>query len=192
MKNSIKIAALLLAFTAFTLLAKAQSTSNTSTGVILSAGVESGISTGNFNHDYRWNIGGSLQADFPVANSFYFTVNAGYLNFDGKSNIENTGISAPNIRLLPAMAGIKYFPITGFYVQADAGAGFALNKSDAGFTKTAAFLYAPQVGLQLPVGGLNYIDAGIRYEGTTKYNSDIENSKINFFELRVAYAFGTK
>jgi hypothetical protein len=194
MKNSIKISTLLLAFTALTLSVKAQSNSSSSasTGVIFSAGVESGISSGNFNNAYRWNVGGSLQADIPVANKFYATVNAGYLNFNGKNNVEGTAFSAPNIRLLPVMAGLKYFPINNFYIQGDAGAGFALNKSDVGFTKTAAFLYAPQVGVQFSVGGQNYIDAGIRYEATTKFISNVDDSKINFFELRVAYAFGIK
>ena len=194
MKNSIKISALLLALSAFTLSVKAQTTSSpaTSTGVIFSAGAESGISTGNFHNAYRWNIGGSLQADIPVASSFYATVNAGYLNFFGKNNIEGTGFSAPDIHLLPAMAGLKYFPVSFFYLQAQAGAAFALNKSDIGFTRTAAFLYAPQVGVQFNVGGQNYIDAGIKYEGTTKFASNAQDSKINFVELRVAYAFGVK
>ncbi len=192
MKNSIKTCTLLLAFIGLSLAVNAQTgatTASSATGIIYSVGVESGISSGNFNNSYRWNIGGSIQADIPVADQFYATVNAGYLNFNGKDNINGSGFSAPNIRLLPVMAGLKFFPIKVFYVQADAGAGFALNKTETGFTKTAAFLYAPQVGVLLNVGGKNYIDAGVRYEATTKYDSSVENSKINFFELRIAYAF---
>jgi hypothetical protein len=154
MKNSIKTATLLLTLLAISLGVRAQSTSGTTAnGIIYSAGVESGISAGNFNTAYRWNVGGSLQADIPVASQFYANINAGYLNFSGKNNIEGTGISAPNIRLLPAVAGLKYFPISIFYVQADAGAAFILNKGDLGYTKTVAFLYAPGVGARFPVGG---------------------------------------
>ena len=90
------------------------------------------------------------------------------------------------------MAGLKFFPVSIFYIQADAGAAFILNKGDLGYTKTAAFLYAPGVGVRFLVGGSNYIDAGVKYEGTTKYVSDVQDSKINFFELRIAYAFGIK
>jgi hypothetical protein len=36
------------------------------------------------------------------------------------------------------------------------------------------------------------LDAGVRYEATGKFKSDIDDSKVNFFGLRVAYAFDTK
>ena len=191
MKTTIKFLYPVLLLMILSFSAKSQTTaSSKSGGIIYSAGVETGISSGNFNNAYRWNVGGSVQADIPVASQFYATVNAGYLNFNGKDNVEGTGLSAPNIRLVPVMAGLKFFPVSNFYIQADAGAGFALNKTDVGFTKTAAFLYTPQIGIQLPVGGGSYVDAGIRYEATTKFVSDVEDSKINFFGLRVAYAFG--
>lgn len=191
MKSFTKIYVFAIALAALSTGVKAQSTSGPK-GILYSVGVESGISSGNFNSAYRWNIGGSVQADIPVADNLYATVNAGYLNFTGKNNINGTNVSAHDIRLLPAMAGFKYFPIANWYVQADAGAGFALNKKDLGYTKTVAFLYTPQIGVLLNVGGNNYIDAGVRYEATSKYISSNENSKINFFELRVAYAFDGK
>jgi len=193
MKNAFKISTLLLVLLTISFGLHAQSNSTkTAGGIIYSAGLETGISSGNFNTAYRWNIGGSLQADIPVASQFYINVNAGYLNFTGKDNIHGTGVSAPNIRLLPATAGLKYFPISIFYVQADAGAAFILNKNDLGYSKTAAFLYSPGIGARIPIGGSSSIDAGIKYEGTGKYVTDVEDSKINFFELRVAYAFSLK
>ena len=200
MKNSIKISALVLAFAGFALGAKAQTTttstpatkSTTSNGVILSAGVDAGIPTGKLNNAYNWNIGGSVQADIPVIqHQLFVTVNAGYNSIQGKNNINGTGLSATNIQLLPVKAGLKYFPISNFYVQGDAGAAFALNKSNVGFDKSAAFVYAPQIGVQFPLGGKSYIDAGVRYEGTTKFNSATDE-KVNFIGLRVAYAFDTK
>jgi len=48
------------------------------------------------------------------------------------------------------------------------------------------------LGYQFPLGGKSYLDAGVRYEASTKFNSAIDNSKVNFFGLRVAYAFDTK
>jgi len=197
MKTTIKNTIGILALSLFSLGVSAQSTTTTnsnsaSTGIIWSAGVNGGLSTGNFKDSHKWSLGGSLQADIPVAKQFYLTVNAGYDNFYGKSNYEGTGISAPDIHLLPAMAGIKFFPIPMLYLQADAGAGFLLNKDDLGYNKTAAFLYAPEIGLQFPIGGKSYIDAGVKYEGTTKFESGDTNSKINTLGLRIAYAFGTK
>ena len=195
MKSTLKISAIALAFAAFAFSAKAQTTtpSTTSTttagGVRFSIGVDAGIPTGKLSDSYNWNIGGSVQADIPVANNLFVTVNAGYNSIQGKSNIDGSGFSATNIQLLPVKAGLKYFPIGNFYVQAEAGAAFALNKSDEDFNKTAAFVYAPQVGYQFKLGGKNYIDAGVRYEASTKFNSNVDDSKVNFFGLRVAYGF---
>ncbi|MDB4918679.1 outer membrane beta-barrel protein [Mucilaginibacter sp.] len=203
MKSTLKISALILAFAGLTLGAKAQTstttttkTSTSSNGVILSVGVDAGIPTGKLSDSYNWNIGGSVQADIPVAQNLFVTVNAGYNSIQGKNNITvvNPGgtatFDAANIQLLPVKAGLKYFVVPNFYVQGEAGAAFALNKSDVGFDKSAAFVYAPQVGYQFPLGGKSYLDAGVRYEASTKFNSNIDNSKVNFFGLRVAYAFG--
>ena len=197
MKTTFKISALVLAFAGLTLGAKAQTTTGTtktttSNGVILSVGVDAGIPTGNLSNNYNWSLGGSVQADIPVIqNQLFVTVNAGYNNIFGKNNIDGTGLDATNIQLLPVKAGLKLFPVSHFYIQGEAGAAFLLNKSDLGDDKSAAFLYAPQIGYQFPLGGKSYLDAGIRYEGTTKFSS-VYNDKVNFFGLRVAYAFDTK
>ena len=200
MKNSFKISALVLAFAGFALGAKAQTTTTTtsktttSNGVILSVGVDGGIPTGKLNDSYNWNLGGSIQADIPVIqHQLFVTVNAGYDNFFGKKNIDGVqGADVTNIQLLPVKAGLKFFPISNFYIQGEAGAAFSLNKSDLNFDKSAAFVYAPQIGVQFPLGGKSYIDAGVRYEATTKFISTNDDSKVNFIGLRVAYAFDTK
>jgi hypothetical protein len=199
MKSTLKISALILAFAGLTLGAKAQTattatkSTTSSNGVILSVGVDAGIPTGNLSNAYNWNLGGSVQADIPiVTKTLFVTVNAGYNNIFGKDNAYNTGIKAPNIELLPVKAGLKYFPISNFYVQGEAGAAFALNKSTVGYTNAAAFVYAPQIGVQFPLGGKSFIDAGVRYEASSKFTSTVANSNVNFLGLRVAYAFDTK
>jgi len=198
MKSSLKISVLAVAFAGFAFGAKAQTTSATSkstssNGVILSIGADAGIPTGNLNNSYDWNLGGSVQADIPVVqHQLFVTVNAGYNNFFGKTNIAGTGLDATNIQLLPVKAGLKFFPVANFYIQGEAGAAFSLNKADLGFDNSAAFVYAPQIGVQFPLGGKSYLDAGVRYEATTKFNSNIDGSTVNFVGLRVAYAFDTK
>ena len=197
MKSTLKISALILAFAGLTLGAKAQTSTTTSTktstssnGVILSIGVDAGIPTGKLSDSYNWNIGGSVQADIPVAQNLFATINAGYNSIQGKKNIAGSGLDATNIQLLPVKAGLKYFVVPHFYVQGEAGAAFLLNKSDFGDNKSAAFIYAPQVCYQFPLGGKSYLDAGVRYEASTKFSSTADDSKVNFFGLRVAYAFG--
>jgi hypothetical protein len=193
MKNLFKISAVALAFAAFTFSAKAQTTSpastssNSSNGVRLSIGVDAGLPTGNISNYYDWNIGGSVQADIPVvSNKLFVTVNAGYDNYIAKTI---DGVKGTNIQLLPVKAGLKYFIVDGFYVQGEAGAAFALNKNDVGFNESAAFIYAPQVGYQFNIGGKNFIDAGVRYQGSTDFVSNNSNSQVNFVGLRVAYGF---
>jgi hypothetical protein len=201
MKNVFKISTIALAFAVSAISAKAQTTSPASTtsssdGVKFSIGVDAGLPTGDFSNVYKWNIGGSVQADIPVvAKQLYVTVNAGYDNFFGKNiSVVNPGggegtFAEPNIQLLPVKAGLKFFPVGGFYIQGDAGAAFALNKSDVGFDKSAAFIWAPQVGYQFNVGGNSFIDAGVRYQGSTDFVSNDNSSQIHFVGLRVAYGF---
>lgn len=198
MKSTLKISALVVAFAGFAMGAKAQTTSATNTnsaspnGIVLSIGADGGIPTGNLSNGYNWNIGGSVQADFPVAPQLFVTVNAGYNSIQGKDNAFGSGLTATNIQLLPVKAGLKFFPVSHFYVQGEAGAAFALNKNDVGFGNGEAFIYAPQVGYQFPLGGKSFIDAGVRYEGSTDFTSNNSNTQVNFFALRLAYAFGTK
>lgn len=201
MKNVFKISAIALAFAVSAVAAKAQTTpastaASSSNGVKFSVGVDAGLPTGNFSNNYNWNLGGSVQADIPViSKQLYVTVNAGYDNFFGKKDVSvatPNGIvtgDVTNIQLLPVKAGLKFFPVGGFYIQGEAGAAFALNKSDVGFDKSAAFIWAPQVGYQFNIGGNNYIDAGVRYQGSTDFVSNDSNSKLNFVGLRVAYGF---
>src|ERR1700759_2866605 len=154
MKNVFKISALALAFAASAFTVKAQTTSPASTtsssnGVKFSIGVDAGLPTGNISNYYNWNLGGSVQADIPViAKQLYVTVNAGYDNFFGKnfgsvpdasSTTGSVDVKEPNIQLLPVKAGLKFFPVGGFYIQGEAVAAFLLNKSDVGDKKAAAF-----------------------------------------------------
>jgi len=199
MKSTFKITILAAAFAGFAFGAKAQTapasttTSNTSNGVVLSVGVDAGLPTGNLSNGYNWNIGGSVQADIPVLpQQLFVTVNAGFNDLQGKSNAYGTGLTATDIQLLPVKAGLKWFPVSHFYIQGEAGAAFALNKSSVGFDNSAAFIYAPQIGYQFPLGGKNYIDAGVRYEGSTDFNSGNTDSQVHFVALRLAYAFGLK
>jgi hypothetical protein len=201
MKSTLKISAIALVFAAFTFSAKAQTTTTstsatTANGVRFSIGVDAGLPTGSLSNGYNWNLGGSVQADIPViSNQLFVTVNAGYNNFFGKDiTAANPGgaaatVTEPNIELLPVKAGLKFFPVSNFYIQGEAGAAFALNKSNVGFTNSAAFIYAPQIGYQFQLGGGNFIDAGVRYEASTKFVSDVDDSKVNFVGLRVAYGF---
>lgn len=187
MKTTLKISALALVLAAFSFGAKAQTTTTTTTnsGIKLSIGVDAGIPVGSFNDYYNWNLGGTIQADFPIAKQLFVTVNAGYDNFFGKT-INNVDVT--NIQLIPVKAGLKYFVFQNLYVQGEAGASFVANKSDIGAQKSTLFAYAPQVGVQFPISNKSFIDAGIRFDGNSSY---VDNGKsLNVIGLRLAYGFG--
>lgn len=191
MKN-LKITAIVLALAGFTLGAKAQSnpTSSKTTGIRYSVGVDAGLPTGNLSDAYNWNLGGSLQADIPVASQLFVTVNAGYNNFFGKDvTVAGVTVSNPNIQLLPVKAGLKFFPVSNFYVQGEAGATFLLNKSDIAANNSTVFTYAPQIGYQFSLAGNSFLDAGVRFENTTKLNNNFDDYKLHFVSLRLAYGF---
>ena len=196
MKTSIKLSVLTLALSSiFTLSTKAQTTTTTApassatrSGIILSVGPDGGVPVGSLHNSYNWNLGGSLQADFPIyKNQLYVTVNAGFDNFFAKTN-DVTGIKGSDLQLIPVKAGLKFYPVGNFYIQGEAGASFVADKNKVGADKSTAFVYAPQVGALIGLGGRNYLDIGARFEGNTKFYN--EGSSANFLALRVAYAFG--
>jgi hypothetical protein len=188
MKNSIKISVVLLALSS--LLSQRLSAQSTSTsepygsGIRLSVGADAGLPVGSLKHNYDWSLGGSVQGDFPIVkDALYATLNGGYQNFFAKNSS-----NANDLHLIPVKAGLKYFPISYFYLQGEAGVSFITNKHEIDADKSSAFVYAPQVGVLLNVGGKNYVDAGVRFEGNTKFYDGGKSN--NFFALRVAYSFG--
>jgi hypothetical protein len=70
-------------------------------------------------------------------------------------------------------------------LQNQSGAAFVLNRPDLGFDKSAAFVYARKEGFLFPLRGKSFIDAGFRYEANAKFNSTVDNCKVNFFGLRI-------
>jgi hypothetical protein len=184
MKNQFKKFTVVLAVVASVVVsfnAKAQRAA----GIRYSLGVEAGIPVGALSDNYKWNLGGSIQADAPIYKDLlYVTLNAGYNNIFAEKRAAGT---AEDIHLIPVKAGIKYFPVANFYVHGEAGVAFITAKHTLA-NKSAAFVYAPQLGYLIPLGGSSFLDAGVRFEGNTKFYDQGKSS--NFLGLRVAYAFG--
>lgn len=165
--------------------ANAQS-KNERPGLILSAGPEAGIPVGNWNNYYKWSLGGSVQADLAVIKkTLYVNLNAGYTNV-----FADYTTSANDYQLIPVKAGLKYFPVSklNLYVQGQAGVTFITNSTTPFNNKSAAFVYSPQIGYLIPLGKGNYLDAGVKFEGNSKFVDGGESS--NLLGIRVAYAFG--
>lgn len=188
MKNSIKTSIVATAlFTFFGLHSFGQTTTPKSesygSGIRLSVGADGGIPVGSLNTGYNWSLGGSVQGDFPILkDQLYATLNGGYNTIFAGSQY-----NIPDIHLIPVKAGLKYFIVKQVYVQGEAGVSFLTDRNSLNANKSAAFVYAPQAGVLLNVGGKNYIDAGFRFESNQKFFDGGTTS--NFLAVRVAYAF---
>ncbi|MFA6083455.1 outer membrane beta-barrel protein [Mucilaginibacter sp.] len=186
LKNTFILIALL---SGLSIAAKAQDTTRRvktesyGSGILLSAGVEAGLPVGHLHDNYNWSFGGSLEGDFPILkNQLYATLNAGYTNIH-----HNNDSRLKDIQEIPVMAGMKYFPISRFYIQGQAGASFLTDHSDLNADKSTTFVYAPQIGTLINLGKSSYLDAGVKFEGNTKFYDNGKSN--NFIGLRVAYAF---
>jgi hypothetical protein len=70
---------------------------------------------------------------------------------------------------IPVKGGMKCFPLKFLYIEGEAGASFITDKNSLGYDKSGVFVYAPQAGVLLNVGGKNHIDAGFKFEGNSKF-----------------------
>ena len=157
---------------------------NSGSGILMSIGPIAGIPVGSLHDHYNFILGGSAAVDFPIIKEqLYAIVGAGYLNIFSKSQY-----NVPDVNLIPAKAGFKYFPVKFFYLQGTAGATFVTNKAALGYSKTAAFDFSPQAGVVLNLSGKNYIDAGFLYDRTSSFVDGGNSGSV--IGIRVAYAFG--
>ena len=159
-------------------------------GLKLSAGVTGAISTGDFNDRHKWGLGGYLQADLPISGGLHGVLSAAFINFFGKDTMRNNSRhSVADAQFLPVKAGLKYYVFSIVYVQADAGVSFVLNKDKQKYSRSAAFIYAPQAGISLPVTARNNLDIAVAYDRSSEFVHNVKGSKVDYFSLKVGFQF---
>lgn len=141
---------------------------NAQSPIKFSAGAEVHLPVGDWSDFYSVGYGASLQGDYSLDEQLALTLNAGYLNFSGKNNVDNWGV-------IPVMGGIKYTFQGNVFASAQLGASFG-TESGSG----TAFTYAPGIGYKFSPN----FDALIKYTGWSK-NSNTNGS----VGLRLAYTF---
>jgi hypothetical protein len=143
-----------------------------------------------------YSFGGGLTAhvDVPIVSSMYITASAGYISFLKSGNASNSqqaieGVPTPNFNTIPLKLGYKFIIGNRFYVNAEAGETILANKKDLYAPYGNSFTWSPSIGLLMPFKKHHhqYIDANFRYESTESFYYD--NTRNNFWSLRVAYAF---
>jgi hypothetical protein len=186
MKKTIKVGIAALCLIMGLAMGTQAQTKNERPALILSAGPEAGIPVGNWNDYYNWSLGGSVQADLAIIKkTLYVNLNAGYNNVFAK---DIAGVN--DLQLIPVKLGLRYYPVNklNLYVQGQAGVTFITNSTSPFNDKSAAFVYSPQIGYLIHLSKGSYLDAGVKFEGNSKFVENGESS--NLIGLRVAYAFG--
>jgi len=175
---------LLLAASSFSAMAQDKKEEKPAVKTRLSGGLEAGLPLGDLSKSHDYTLGAALQVEVPVSSDkLYVTGNAGYAHFVGKSAV-------PDLNVVPVKAGLRVYPSDKFYLGADAGASFLVNKEIANGDKSAAFVYAPNAGYVFNLGGKSHLDTGVRFESTSKFHD--AGKALNVLALRVAYAFNLK
>ena len=139
----------------------------------LGVGLNVGAPTGNSGDVYSLTLGGDLKLQRDITESLSGTLTTGYTNFFVKDKFKNI---LTDLGYVPLKAGLKLFPTKGFYISAEVGAGFGVQKNSG-----TGFLYSPGVGMAF---AKNY-DISARYEAVNFKN----NSTLSQVALRIAYAF---
>lgn len=156
----------------------------------LSVGPEIGLPVGTLSDRYDWSLGGSVELEYLFDNGLGLTFNTGFYNLfaDSKGYDLNGKKFKDDLQMLSIKLGLKYFVYEGLFIQGEAGASFLLNKSDGGYDKSTAFIYAPQIGYRFVLANNQYIDTGVKWMGSTKYSEHGKSN--NMMALRLAYGFG--
>jgi hypothetical protein len=158
-----------------------------------SIGANAGIPTGKLSDTHTIAFGGYLQETIPVYKALHVTINAGYTKFKGKSNVGDLSpneniIDYPDIDMLAAKAGLRYFFHPGIFLQVDAGIAYVLNSPQTSYDAAKAFIYSPQIGVELPVSKKRVIDISIKYEATNPYGGAYRGN-VNNIGISIAYGF---
>lgn len=129
--------------------------------VVWSIGIEPSVPFGNFSNFSGFGLGGSLQTEFLTSKKLGITINAGYLDYFGKSA---DTIKYSDFKYWPIMGGLKYYMSGNSYLHAQAGPGFGSNGLGT------SFWYGAGVGFKLSKA----LDAELRYMGWKQ--NEVSNS----------------
>ncbi|MET4082828.1 hypothetical protein ABIB40_002792 [Pedobacter sp. UYP30] len=143
-------------------------------GMAFKVGV--GVSGGIFSKQSQFKnaYGADLRLQYDLTKSVAITASGGYTKLLGRDN-------SADVDFIPVIGGVKVFAIQRFYLQGNAGAGFAIQTG----AKTN-FIYGGGVGYEWKNG----LELGARYEGYTNDSaSSTYFSKMEQYALRLGYNF---
>ncbi|MEJ7558750.1 MAG: outer membrane beta-barrel protein [Pedobacter sp.] len=141
-------------------------------------GLDFAFPLGNFGSNVNYGVGPSALFQRPINKNLNFTVNVGYLRFNGDPVFANIKYREG---FIPIKAGLRYF--LSEYIYGSAEAGVVISSANGNGSGTA-LAYSPTLGVEFPVSNKGSVDAGIRYEGWSR-----SNGTRSFIGLRAGYNF---
>nr|WP_294940785.1 hypothetical protein [uncultured Mucilaginibacter sp.] len=156
-----------------------------------SLGPDIGKTTGTLANTHSAMFGGAVQVGLPLNKKLYFTIAGGYNYFLGKRQSVAQPPNIPQVNYIgvksvPAKLGLKYYLNPLWFAQGEIGAAFFSGTPRSSYEAGTAFVYSPQIGLELPAGKQHFI-ASLRYQSTFPMaNSAI---KVSFLGLHAGFAF---
>jgi len=160
-------------------------------GTQFNIGADAGVVTGTLANTHIAIFGGSVRVGLPFSKRLYFTIDGGYNYFLGKqqSPAQPPNYPASNyigVKSVQAKLGLKYYLSPMWFAQGEAGAAFFSGTPRTSYEPGTAFIYSPQIGMELPVGSHRFI-ASLRYQSTfPKGNSAV---KVSFLGLHAGFGF---
>lgn len=124
----------------------------TSKSFIWSIGIEPSMPVGHFRTYSSFGLGGSLQGEYKAGSMIGLTINAGYIDYFGKTA---NGISYSDFKYWPIMGGAKFYMGKSTFFHPQAGAGFGTNGLGT------SFWYGAGLGFNLG----KTVDAEFKYAG---------------------------
>ncbi|MFP5081079.1 outer membrane beta-barrel protein [Pedobacter sp. JCM 36344] len=144
----------------------------------LGIGIDFAFPQSNFGSNVNYGVGPSILFQSPINANLNFTVNIGYLRFNGDAVFTDIKYREG---FVPLKAGLRYF--VSEYLYGSAEAGISISSANGNGSGTA-FAYNPTLGVEFPISNRGSIDASIRYEGWSR-----SNGTRSFLGLRVGYNF---
>lgn len=153
---------------------KAQDAMNTNVKFKFGIGASAAITDGN--SPFSYGLGADVRAQLWLAPALAITASGGYTRLVARDNS-----TVPAYAFIPAVGGVKVYPIKGMFLNGFLGAGFAIKDE-----QKTSFIFGGGTGYEWENG----LELAIRYEGNQQDSaSSTYQPIISQYALRIGYNF---
>lgn len=177
MKTTTKLFSIALlalsSFTASTVNAQTESMSGTN-GMSFKVGVGAGAGATTAGSPFKFSAGADVRLQWNLSQYVALTASGGYTRLFNDDNFP----ALADYDFIPAVGGVKMFPVAGWYLGGNIGAGFGIQEG----SKTS-LIFGAGTGYEWNNG----LEFGVRYEG---YQQDSSSSTYQPVNSQIAFRLG--